>query len=49
MLAGTEWRDIRWRSGTTGSLSARFAALRIRVADATGAADRRQARSAPAW
>jgi hypothetical protein len=33
MLAGAEWRDIRWRSGTKGSLSARFAAMRIRVAD----------------
>jgi SRSO17 transposase len=33
MLAGSEWQDIRWRSGTKGSLSARFAAMRIRVAD----------------
>jgi SRSO17 transposase len=33
MLAGAEWRDIRWRSGTKGNLSARFAAMRIRVAD----------------
>src|SRR3546814_9320843 len=33
MLADAEWRTIRWRRGTKGKLSARFAAARIRVAD----------------
>lgn len=33
MLADTAWRAISWRSGTKGRLSARFAAVRIRVAD----------------
>jgi SRSO17 transposase len=33
MLAGAAWRSISWRRGTRGRLSARFAALRVRVAD----------------
>lgn len=33
MLAGATWRSISWRRGTRGRLSARFAALRVRVAD----------------
>lgn len=33
ILAGATWRSISWRSGTKGRLSARFAALRVRVAD----------------
>jgi SRSO17 transposase len=33
ILAGATWRSISWRSGTKGRLSARFAALRGRVAD----------------
>ena len=32
-LAGAPWRTITWRRGTKGRLTARFAALRIRVAD----------------
>ncbi|WP_145145863.1 IS701 family transposase [Roseomonas gilardii] len=32
-LAGALWRAITWRRGTKGRLTARFAALRIRVAD----------------
>jgi SRSO17 transposase len=32
-LAGARWRPIRWRRGTKGPLSARFAARRVRVAD----------------
>ena len=33
MLEGVKWRQISWRRGTKGRLSARFAAVRVRVAD----------------
>ena len=33
MLANAEWRTISWRTGTKGKLKARFAAVRVRVAD----------------
>ncbi len=33
VLAGAAWRSVTWRRGTKGRLSARFAALRVRVAD----------------
>jgi SRSO17 transposase len=33
MLAGAAWRTVTWRHGTKGRLSARFTALRVRVAD----------------
>jgi SRSO17 transposase len=33
MLAKTSWRRITWRRGTKGALQARFAAMRVRVAD----------------
>ena len=33
MLAGARWRRLSWRVGTKGALSARFAAVRVRVAD----------------
>jgi SRSO17 transposase len=33
MLAEAKWRKVSWRRGVKGPLSARFAALRIRVAD----------------
>jgi SRSO17 transposase len=33
MLAPASWQSISWRRGTKGRLSARFAALRVRVAD----------------
>ena len=33
MLAGARWRSVSWRRGTKGRLSARFAAVRVRVAD----------------
>lgn len=33
MLAAANWRTISWRIGTKGKLKARFAALRVRVAD----------------
>ena len=32
-LADVKWRQIRWRRGTKGPLTARFAARRVRVAD----------------
>lgn len=33
MLETAQWRTISWRRGTKGCLSARFAAVRVRVAD----------------
>jgi SRSO17 transposase len=33
MLAGVRWQTISWRTGTRGKLEARFAAVRVRVAD----------------
>ena len=33
MLASTKWRSVSWRMGTKGKLKARFAALRVRIAD----------------
>ena len=33
MLGNARWRAISWRSGTKGKLKARFAAVRVRVAD----------------
>jgi SRSO17 transposase len=34
-LAQASWRSVGWRRGTKGMLKARFAAVRIRVADGT--------------
>ena len=33
MLADAKWRALSWRKGTKGPLKARFAAVRVRVAD----------------
>jgi SRSO17 transposase len=33
MLANARWQAISWRTGTKGKLKARFAAIRVRVAD----------------
>jgi SRSO17 transposase len=33
MLAKASWRTLTWRRGTKGRLAARFAAIRVRVAD----------------
>ena len=33
MLADAKWQTISWRTGTKGKLKARFAAVRVRVAD----------------
>jgi SRSO17 transposase len=35
MLAETSWTELSWRTGTRGPLKASFAAVRVRVADAT--------------
>ena len=33
MLADAKWRNVSWRNGTKGRLKARFAAVRVRIAD----------------
>jgi SRSO17 transposase len=33
MLADATWQNISWRTGTKGKLKARFAAIRVRIAD----------------
>ncbi len=33
MLQEAKWRQVSWRRGTKGRLSARFAAMRVRIAD----------------
>jgi SRSO17 transposase len=33
MLVGAKWRTVSWRRGTKGQLKARFAAMRVRIAD----------------
>jgi SRSO17 transposase len=33
MLAAARWQTISWRTGTKGKLKARFAAIRVRIAD----------------
>ncbi len=33
MLADTKWQSVSWRTGTKGKLKARFAAVRVRIAD----------------
>ena len=33
MLANVKWQNISWRTGTKGRLKARFAAVRVRIAD----------------
>jgi SRSO17 transposase len=33
MLADAKWKTVSWRTGTKGKLKARFAAVRVRVAD----------------
>lgn len=33
MLANATWREVSWRAGTKGRLKARFAAVRVRIAD----------------
>lgn len=33
ILEGAKWRQVSWRRGTKGRLSARFAAMRVRIAE----------------
>ena len=33
MLADSKWHNVSWRNGTKGRLKARFAAVRVRIAD----------------
>lgn len=33
ILEGAKWRQVSWRRGTKGRLSARFATMRVRIAD----------------
>jgi SRSO17 transposase len=33
MLAHAKWQNVSWRTGTKGKLKARFAAVRVRIAD----------------
>ena len=33
MLADAKWQTVSWRTGTKGKLKARFAAVRVRMAD----------------
>ena len=33
MLANAKWQNVSWRNGTKGRLKARFAAVRVRIAD----------------
>src|SRR6478672_5130475 len=33
MLADAKWQNVSWRNGTKGRLKARFAAVRVRIAD----------------
>ena len=40
MLTQAKWRTLAWRKGTKGPLKARFAAVRVRVADGAAATDR---------
>ena len=35
MLAPERWKKVSWRRGAKGRLTARFAALRLRIADGT--------------
>ena len=49
VLSARPWRRVTWREGTKGRLSARFAALRIRVADGAVWANNRHLPGAEAW
>jgi SRSO17 transposase len=49
VLAERAWRRVTWRGGTKGKLAARFAALRVRVADGTVWANNRHLPGAEVW
>lgn len=48
-LAGRPWRRIAWRQGTKGMLAARFAALRVRVADGPSVREGKHLPGEEAW
>ena len=49
VLAATRWRRLTWRTGTKGPLAARFAAVRIVVADGTQNAGGQHLPGEAAW
>ena len=49
MLATLPWRRVTWRQGTRGKLAARFAAIRVRVADGATWANNRHLPGNEAW
>src|SRR3978361_1013875 len=49
VLAERAWRRVTWRGGTKGKLAARFAALRVSVADGTVWANNRHLPGAEVW
>ena len=49
VLAERPWRWVTWRQGTKGTLAARFAALRIRVADGAVWGNNRHLPGREAW
>ena len=49
MLETRRWRRITWRNGTKGPLSARFAAVRVRVADGPLNAEHTRLPGAEVW
>ena len=49
VLADLPWRRVSWRPGTKGRLTARFAAIRVRVADGPVWSNNRHLPAAEAW
>ena len=49
VLAALPWRRVTWRGGAKGKLAARFAAIRIRVADGATWASNRHLPGEKAW
>jgi SRSO17 transposase len=49
VLAERAWRRVTWRGGTKGALAARFAAIRVRVADGAVWANNRHLPGAEGW
>ena len=55
MLEDAKWRQVSWRRGTKGRLAARFAAMRVRIADGAPQLDRfrrgpaHARRGSPGW
>ena len=48
-LAGRPWRRVAWGQGTEGMLAARFAALRVRVADGLSVREGKHLPGEEAW